>query len=446
MYHALTIQHPPKGVTGKILEFTGESNRGVFLGGNNNSNAVVPVTGTGYDFIAGSGAADEYIAYANALDGLGSFLAKHQRQHNMVLGYIAYDVKNEIENLNSSNTAYTGFPLVHFFVPENLFICKDGILTVQSTKADPSVLYNHVMEISLSGDEAFTGTLAVGVHYKKYIETVLDILRDIQNGDVYELNFCHSLLFDVLEASPTGVYRNLVNFSPNPFSAYYRFEDNHLACASPERFLCRRGNKLFSQPIKGTAPRDSNPEADNRNRLALLSSEKERSENVMIVDLVRNDLSRIAAKGSVKTDELFGVYTFPRSHQMISTISCELKNSGSFTDIIRAMFPMGSMTGAPKISAMKLIDGYENFRRQLFSGTVGYIHPSGDFDFNVVIRCILMDMKRKTALVPAGGAITANSDPQKEFEETMVKLLPQIQALGFDGALFMEKLKTQKHV
>jgi para-aminobenzoate synthetase component 1 len=205
-----------------------------------------------------------------------------------------------------------------------------------------------------------------------------------------------------------------------------------LLCASPERFIHRSGSKLISQPIKGTAKRGSTEQSDELSKNHLATSEKEKAENVMIVDLVRNDLSKFAVKGTVLVDELFGVYTFPRVHQMISTVSCEIKKAVTFTQILRSAFPMGSMTGAPKVSAMNIIEEFENFKRGLFSGTVGYIQPDGDFDFNVVIRSILYDSESRTIAIPAGGAITNKSIPEEEFDEMVLKLRPQLKVLGLD--------------
>jgi para-aminobenzoate synthetase component 1 len=265
-----------------------------------------------------------------------------------------------------------------------------------------------------------------------YLSSIKKILEHIQKGDIYELNYCHEVKFNASGIDAIQLYNQLNALSTNPFSAYFRNKGCHLLCASPERFLMKKGNELFSQPMKGTAARNKNKATDAAQKAALEVNEKEQSENVMIVDLVRNDLSKVAAAGSVKVNELFGVYTFPGAHQMISTVSCKVKEKVTYTDIIRATFPMGSMTGAPKVSAMKRIDTYETFRRGLFSGTIGYIHPCGDFDFNVVIRSILYNEHSGNLCVPAGGAITAASNPEQEYDETMVKLAPQLKALGVE--------------
>jgi para-aminobenzoate synthetase component 1 len=228
---------------------------------------------------------------------------------------------------------------------------------------------------------------------------------------------------------PLSIYQKLSSTSPNPFSALYKLDDKWLICASPERFLKREGNKILSQPIKGTSSRFlQNINKDEKSRHDLFVSEKDRSENVMVVDLVRNDLARICKEGTVKVDELFGIYSFPQVHQMISTVSGELKEEISFTEIIKATFPMGSMTGAPKRRVLELIDKYERSGRGIFSGAVGYITPEGDlpgrqagFDFNVVIRSIMYNGFEKYLSFMAGSGITFYSDAEKEYEECLLK-------------------------
>ena len=218
--------------------------------------------------------------------------------------------------------------------------------------------------------------------------------------------------------------------SPNPFSAFYKVAHNYLLCASPERYLKKVEDKIYSQPIKGTSKRElNNLIEDENNKMNLLNSEKERAENVMIVDLVRNDLSKICMEGSVKVEELFGIYSFPQVHQMISTISGDLKNDRDLADIFRATFPMGSMTGAPKKKVMELIELYEKTKRGIFSGALGYITPEGDFDFNVVIRSILYNSSDKYLSIQAGSAITFNSNAEKEYEECLLKIEAMKKAL-----------------
>jgi para-aminobenzoate synthetase component 1 len=249
------------------------------------------------------------------------------------------------------------------------------------------------------------------------------ILQDhIRRGDCYEINFCQEFYAEDTDIDPLTVFSKLGSISPNPFAAFYKNEFSYLLCASPERYIKKTGQKLVSQPIKGTSVRFVNDkERDTIQRDNLLQSQKERSENVMVVDLVRNDLARVCQEGSVEVDELFGIYSFPQVHQMISTISGKIKPEKDLVDIIRATFPMGSMTGAPKRKVMQLIERYEKSRRGLFSGAVGYIAPGGDFDFNVVIRSILYNAKDQYLSFSTGSAITHYSDPEAEFAECMLK-------------------------
>ena len=255
---------------------------------------------------------------------------------------------------------------------------------------------------------------------EEYISKVNLLKKHIHRGDIYEVNFCQEFYAENVELNPLHVFQKLMQRSATPFASFLKMEDKYLLSASPERFLKKEGSKVISQPIKGTAKRSDNIIQDEKNKTALFESIKERSENVMIVDLVRNDLSTIAATGSVKVEELFKVYTFPQWHQMISTISAEVDSDVSSLEIIKKCFPMGSMTGAPKLSAMKLIEEYESFKRSIFSGAVGYFNQS-DFDFNVVIRSLVYNAERRVLSLSVGSAITANCDADQEYEECMVK-------------------------
>jgi para-aminobenzoate synthetase component 1 len=230
--------------------------------------------------------------------------------------------------------------------------------------------------------------------------------------------------------NPVETYLRLSEISSAPFGAYYKLNDKYLLCSSPERFMKKAGNKLISQPIKGTIKRGGTDEEDIELKHSLLNDVKERAENVMIVDLVRNDLAKSCRPGSVKVEELFGIYTYPTVHQMISTVTGELDEQTHFIDALRNAFPMGSMTGAPKIEVMKLIEYYETTKRGLFSGSVGYITPDGDFDFNVVIRSLFYNEANKYLSYSTGGAITYDSIPEKEYEECMLKAKGIMKALG----------------
>ena len=434
MFPQINVKGSPEVYKNRILNFISAFADAVFLDSNSGGAQLIPITGVRYNYIAAAGISDVIHADHNNLEQLQHFIEISQAKKEWVFGFLSYDFKNELENLNSVNPDHTGFPLFHFFSARHVFIATNDNLTVIDDE-DPDRLWQQVKFIS---DEVVPPTTVPEIRVShmlnrdNYIDSVKKLLYHIQLGDIYEINFCHEILVDTLNLDPFEVYKRLNSISPNPFSCYYQTRGLHLICASPERFLVKRGTDLISQPIKGTAARGANDIDDQINLSVLANSEKERSENVMIVDLVRNDLSKIAEKGTVKVEELCGIYTYPKVHQMISTVGCSLKPGMVFMDVIRALFPMGSMTGAPKISAMKIIDQNENFKRTLFSGTVGYINPDGDFDFNVVIRSILFQESTGVASIAAGAAITAASHPEREYLETLVKLAPQLQALGLN--------------
>jgi para-aminobenzoate synthetase component I len=340
-----------------------------------------------------------------------------------VFGFLTYDVKNEIEGLSSSNFDGIKMPLIYFFQPEYVFGISGEKITVHFTGEEDQAdaLFKEISLAEVNGCRSDSAELRHRVAEKEYIETVERIREHIARGDIYEMNYCIEFYAENAGIDPVSVYRKLRRISPSPFSCFLRMSDKFLMCSSPERFLRKEGEKLLSQPIKGTIRRGSTEEEDRQLVQTLRMNAKEQSENVMIVDLVRNDLSRIALPGTVKVEELFGVYPFSQVHQMISTISCRIEQSTGFSDIIKALFPMGSMTGAPKIRAMELIERYESTKRGLYSGSVGYITPEGDFDLNVVIRSILYNSAQKYLSYMVGSAITYNSVPEAEYSECLLK-------------------------
>jgi para-aminobenzoate synthetase component 1 len=217
------------------------------------------------------------------------------------------------------------------------------------------------------------------------------------------------------------LFEKLNTISKSPLAVFLKNDSQYLFSASPERYLKKVADKIISQPIKGTAKRFLDPIEDERAKNQLALDPKERAENIMITDLVRNDLSRTAQKGSVKVEELCAVYSFEQVHQMITTITSNLDIQYSVNEVIKSTFPMGSMTGTPKISAMKIIEELEETKRGLYSGAVGYFTPSGDFDFNVVIRSILYNQENKYVSFSVGSAITSQSVPENEYEECLLK-------------------------
>jgi para-aminobenzoate synthetase component I len=430
MFSRFKARVNPTDFKARVLSYINNFPVAALLDSNSEAFPPVPVTGISYDFIAASGVYNGFEYLGNSFKDAAEFVEKQQQNKNWIIGYLSYDLKNQLENLKSEKADSMHYPLVHFFVPQTIFIAKDNEMEIIATSKDAEEVWNYIVNIEIIGNSpAGIYEIENEVSKNSYANSFNRILSHIHRGDIYEMNFCNEILVSCKNVDVLSVYSKLVEASPNPFACFYKNVSHYLLCASPERFLRKEKGRLISQPMKGTAARGQTPDEDEHLKNELSQNVKERSENVMIVDLVRNDLSRIAAKASVKVDELFGVYTFQKVHQMISTVSCEIPAGVTFAEIITATFPMGSMTGAPKISAMKIIEENENFKRGLFSGTVGYIDPTGDFDFNVVIRSIRYNaMKNKIALA-AGGAITAESDMEKEYAEMMLKFGPQLEAL-----------------
>ncbi len=360
------------------------------------------------------------IQNGNAYEELQNFYSKEK---GWLFGHLGYDLKNETEKLCSNNFDGIGFADMHFFVPELVIKLTHKQVTIYC-EDDATIFFEQIISAPTSIAEIKKNDVTVKSRISKteYINTIQKLQQHILNGDCYEINFCQEFFAEDAVIDPLNVYHKLVQLSPNPFAALYKVNDKFCICASPERFLKREGSKIFSQPIKGTIKRDLlNDQTDRQNKNYLETSEKEKSENVMVVDLVRNDLSRVCKQGTVKVEELFGVYSFPQVHQMISTISGQLKDGINWIDIVKASFPMGSMTGAPKKRVMELIEQYEKTKRGLFSGAIGYINPDGDFDFNVVIRSILYNVSTHYLSFQAGGGITFYSDAEKEYEECLLK-------------------------
>lgn len=350
-----------------------------------------------------------------------------------IFGYLSYDLKNAIEDLKSENFDGLHFPELYFFQPKKLFLFKGDTvemhyLNVVADDMDDDL--NNICHcepvLSAESDEErsnFLNEIVIKPRISKtdYLSKVNTMLEHIYRGDIYEANFCQEFYIKNTQINPLETYRKLNSISKPPFATFIKLNDKYLLSASPERYLKKTGTKIISQPIKGTAKRSKDSVEDKRLKEQLAIDEKERSENIMIVDLVRNDLSKTAKKGTVKVVELCQVYTFPQVHQMISTISSEIEETEHPVHVLESTFPMGSMTGAPKISAMKIIETLEETKRGVYSGAVGYFTPDSNFDFNVVIRSILYNHSQQYVSFSVGSAITAKSNPLKEYEECLIK-------------------------
>jgi len=362
-------------------------------------------------------------------DGLSEVFSYYQQAHDWLFGHIGYDYKNELERgLTSSNSANIGFEPMYFFCPEYVVYIKRGeAAVVVETIASPLEIFRQICNQNVTVNRGLSEPLpkikfSCRIDRQNYIAAIEKIRNHIREGDFYELNYCCEGFCEEVQLNPHSLFYALNQISPAPFAAFYKNSDKFMACASPERYLNKTGSQLVSQPIKGTAKRILNDEvADEKLKEDLHNSVKERAENMMIVDLVRNDLARCCKTGSVKVAELFGIYSFPQVHQMISTVSGVLRDDIPFTSAFKYTFPMGSMTGAPKYKVMQVIDEYEKSRRELFSGTVGYISPNGDFDFNVVIRSLFYNVASRYLSYQTGGAITWDSVAEQEWEELKLK-------------------------
>ena len=359
--------------------------------------------------------------YENAFQDLYQYQSQTK---DWLFGYLSYDLKNDTEDLTSRNFDKLDFPDLFFFQPKKLFLIKGNQLEMQYLRMCDDEMesdFEEIIQCSVFSVQSSEVEVKQRISKEKYLSKVSKMLEYIHRGDIYEANFCMEFFADDAQIEPLEIYQKLNTISEPPFAVYFKNNFQYLLSASPERYLRKEGAKVISQPIKGTTRRGANYDEDDVLKSNLAQNEKERSENIMIVDLVRNDLSHTATKGSVAVEELCEVYTFKQVHQMISTVVSQVENTTSPVEIIRTTFPMGSMTGAPKISAMKIIEELEETKRGLYSGAVGYFTPTGDFDFNVVIRSILYNAKKQYLSFSVGSAITSQAIPENEYAECLLK-------------------------
>jgi para-aminobenzoate synthetase component 1 len=372
-------------------------------------------------------AADDFTSiktdYYNAFEKLKEYQTITQ---DYIFGYITYDVKNDVERLSSTNFDGLDFADLYFFQPKKLVFIKENTVEFHYLKMVDDEIesdFNNIKEYKKLKIQQSNSDIKIKlrIHKDEYHTKVTKVLDHIKRGDIYEANFCQEFYAENATINPVEVYKHLNQISEPPFAAFLKLDDKYALCASPERYLKKEGTKIISQPIKGTAKRLVSAFDDAQLALDLARDEKERAENVMIVDLVRNDLSKTAEIGSVKVEELCKVYSFKQVHQLISTVVSKVNKNTHPIDIIQSTFPMGSMTGAPKVSAMKIIENLEETKRGLYSGTIGYFTPENNFDFNVIIRSILYNETKNYISYSVGGAITAKSVVEKEYEECLLK-------------------------
>lgn len=404
----------------QVLHWSEQFREIVFLDSNSESNNQKY---SNYDLVL---AVDAFTSIKT--DYVNSFQELHQYQSqskDWLFGYLSYDLKNNLEDLNSNNFDGLEFPDLFFFQPKKIFLLKGNNLEIQYLRMCDDEIESDLEEIINNEIVHFESENLIAIQHRiskeKYLSKVTQMLHHIHLGNIYEANFCMEFFAENAQINPLEIYQKLNKISEPPFAVYFKNNSNYVMCASPERYLKKEDLKVISQPIKGTSRRFLYENEDELSKINLQNDQKERSENIMIVDLVRNDLSKTAIKGSVIVEELCQIYSFKQVHQMISTIVSEVENTTSPVAVLQTTFPMGSMTGAPKISAMKIIEDLEETKRGLYSGAIGYFTPQNNFDFNVVIRSILYDAKSKYLSFSVGSAITSEAIPEKEYDECMLK-------------------------
>ena len=404
----------------KIILFSKENTCSIVLNSNNSSST--------YDLVFAYGVNSHISSSMNSLQKLDRFINK---TNDWLFGFLSYELKNEIENLKSKNIINHNIPNLYFFQPNTVVLVKDNVINLLCLpNNDPDTEFHKIINYT-SNNESSVKKHNLHQRFSKieYLNTVNKIKERIRLGDIYELNFCIDYFSDNSIINPFKSYKYLNSLTESPMSVFFKFKSLYLISSSPERFVKKIGNKIITEPIKGTIRRVKNLKEDLKNINYLKNNSKELSENHMIVDLVRNDLSKIAKKGSVKVKELSNLYSFKNVHQLISTVEAKINNSLKLSEILKSSFPMGSMTGAPKIRSMQFIEEFEKTQRGIYSGSIGYISPKKDFDFNVVIRSIIYNSNKKNLNINVGSAITFASDPEKEYEECKLKAEAMINSL-----------------
>ena len=407
-----------------ILKSKNYSFSSVLLSNYNLQKPNMPEKYISYDCIVMFDMIDTLLSNSNSFEKLSVF---HNNKKDWLFGSLSYDLKNELEQLSSNNNDEVFAPDLFFFVPKYVLLLKEKQIEILSHESKKNVDSFFKLLVSLKQKNDIINTK---INVKKrenksqYLKKINAIKKNIQRGDIYEMNYCLDFFSKNVDLNCEDLFLKVNNYIKNPFSAFIHMKDYYILSASPERFLKKSGQDVLSQPIKGTLRRGLNEDEDNKLLDEFKNSYKDISENVMITDLVRNDLSIDALKSTVRVKELSKIYTFEKVHQMISTITSKVDAKCCFTKLLKSTFPMGSMTGAPKLKSMELIEKYENFKRGFYSGSIGYVTPESDFDFNVIIRSIVYNAKTKYLSIGVGGAITINSVAEKEYEECLVKIQP----------------------
>ncbi len=348
------------------------------------------------------------------------------------LGYFSYDLGSEVESLPFHAPDLVTVPDAYFVFYDNAVVIDHHMNTVSITGLgilrDAETSVNYLKERIVSEPQT-KQIVSQASEYKQpkfvspftaasYQDAVEAMRQFIREGHIYIANMTHTFSSDFYN-DPMSTYERLRTVNPAPFSAYMPLDGFSILSSSPERFVEIRDQKIQTRPIKGTRPRGKTEEEDLRNKVALMTSEKDKSELLMIVDLERNDLSKVCVPGSVKVTELFEIEAYATVFHLVSTITGELSSGKTSVDCIKAMFPGGSITGAPKYRAMEIIDTLEKNKRNIYTGSIGYLGFDGGADFNIIIRTILL--KDQKAHFGVGGGITWESDSMEEYIETLDK-------------------------
>lgn len=393
----------------QLLNISNHFDDFIFL--NSNSN----VSNCDYQIVCAFQSSEKF--EGNSINNLVEF---YEESKDFIFGNISYDLKDELFGLNSSKKPKVDFGKISFFVPKYLVFIKDGAVEIGvKNESDFKKFQELLLQSTNKNDqkiqeEHFSPNKAI------YLEKFEQVKNHIRLGNIYEMNLCVEFS-GRKKLDMVNLYKNLNEISKASYSGLYKQSENWLACSSPELYLQKTGPTIITKPIKGTIKRGENEIEDAKLKHELLNSEKERNENVMIVDLARNDLSIIAEKASVRVSKLFNIESFLQVHQMVSTIECKLKEDLHPIKAIENTFPMASMTGVPKKRALEIIENIEGFNRGLYSGSIGFFKPNGDFVFNVVIRSILYHQSSFKYTFSVGSAITDKCDAEQEFEECMLK-------------------------
>jgi para-aminobenzoate synthetase component 1 len=418
----LSIDIHPEEIRNKLLNYSQQFDTCFFYDSNADINTSSALSYRSYDLLLALGV-NKTVHFKEG-EHFNDLLEFQNAHHTWLFGYLSYDLKNEIEDLKSRNDDLLAQPLAQFVEPQIVITIKGNKMNVITIDEQllPQIITATIQQQSVEINEIYPSSQ---IHHKtskeSYIKAFEQFQQQIAYGNIYEVNYCIAFETEILHQNLIGLYSALNKISKAPFSAFVKVGNAVIISASPERFIKKEGNKLISQPIKGTAKRGQNTTEDEQQKNYLLHNAKERSENVMITDLVRNDLSKQAARNSVMVEELFGIYTFKQVHQMISTVTAKLNKESNFINAMKDAFPMGSMTGAPKIMAMKLIEQHEQMKRGLYSGTLGYIDPSNNYDFNVLIRSVIINKTTGKAQFCVGSAITSQANANDEYQECLLK-------------------------